>query len=109
YYTLNYAGFTPYLVKAVQEIASISDTFQQNLIAWLGNAGNGITDLYATVVHAHQVMADELCVGATCVTPAQFQAMVAAANQSASAGSSSTTNTDTTSSTPDTPPVIQIN
>ena len=29
YYTLNYAGFTPYLVKAVQEIASISDTFCQ--------------------------------------------------------------------------------
>ena len=38
YYTLNYAGLTPYLVKAVQEIATLSGTFKTNLIAWLGSA-----------------------------------------------------------------------
>ena len=35
------AGLTPYLVKAVQEIASISGTFRDNLVAWLGDAGVG--------------------------------------------------------------------
>ena len=37
YYTLNYAGLTPYLVKAIQEIATISGAFKANLIAWLGS------------------------------------------------------------------------
>jgi hypothetical protein len=52
----------------------------------------------------------ELCVGSTCVTPAQFQAMVADANASQSSGQGSgTTSTSDTSPTPGTPPVIQIN
>jgi hypothetical protein len=60
---------------------------------------------------------NELCVGSTCVTPAQFQAMVAAANasQSSGQGSSSASGAATGSSSSgstqatDTPPVIQIN
>ena len=129
YYTLNYAGFTPYLVKAVQEIASISGVFEQNLIAWLGSASNGIGDLFAKNLYATNVTAQtgnfqitnasttnadtgnftqELCVGSTCVTPSQFEAMVAAAGQSSS-GASASSESDTVSSTPDTPPVIQIN
>jgi Domain of unknown function (DUF5011) len=62
YYTLNYAGFTPYLVKAVQEIASISGAFEANLIAWLGNASNGIHDLYVSVIHSTEVHTKNLCV-----------------------------------------------
>lgn len=120
YYTLNYAGFTPYLVKAVQEIASITGAFKDNLVAWLGNASNGIGDLFAKNLYATNVTADtgnfstghfsnELCVGNTCVTETQFKAMVAAANQSpASANSSSGGGSATT--TPDTtPPTITIN
>jgi hypothetical protein len=106
YYTLNYAGFTPYLVKAVQEIASVSGVFEQNLIAWLGSATNGIGDLYAAVVHAHQVEADELCAGTVCVNQQQLATILAAANQSASAAASPLSSA---SAAPDTPPVIAIN
>ncbi len=72
--------FDAYLVAALQDIASIGEGFKQNLIAWLGNIENGITDLFATNIHAQ----NELCVGSTCVTPAEFKTMVAAAGQSGS-------------------------
>jgi hypothetical protein len=59
---------------------------------------------------------NELCVGSTCVTPAQFQTMVAAANQSSVSQSSqfgsSGQSTATASSSSDssaTPPVLQVN
>ena len=55
-------------VNAIKEIASITDTFKSNLVAWLGADNNGVV----------KVRTDELCVGTTCVTPEQFQAMVAA-------------------------------
>ena len=51
YYTMNYAGLTPYIVKALQDIATITGAFKDNVVAWLGSAGNGITDIFAT--HAH--------------------------------------------------------
>ena len=117
FYAINYAGLTPYLVKAVQQIATISDAFETNLIAWLGNAENGIGDLYATVIHASTGnFSNQLCVGSTCVTPAQFQAMVAAANQSVNAPASPTPAASPSAAT-DTPhstssphaPVIAIN
>jgi hypothetical protein len=110
---LNYAGFAPYLTAAVQTIANISGVFEQNLIAWLGNAENGVVDLFAKNGH----FSNELCVGSTCVTPVQFQAMVAAANISQSSGqegggtsaSPMTTSPSNDSQATDTPPVIQIN
>jgi hypothetical protein len=80
---VDYGRLTPLLVQAVQDIANLSDAFKQTLIAWLGDASNGIAEFYATVIHATTGrFSNELCVGDTCVTPAQFQAMVAAANQS---------------------------
>jgi hypothetical protein len=112
--TLNYEGLVVPLVKAVQDIANITSTFQQNLIAWVGNASNGIGDFFAKVGHFDEVHTNsKLCVGSTCVTPAQFQAMVAATNASQS-GSSPTTPSSSTqgndaSTTPSSPPVIPIN
>ena len=130
YYTMNYAGLTPYLVKAVQEIASISGVFEQNLIAWLGSASNGISDLFAknlyavngkfTTLSANSTISDTitanhtLCIGSTCVTEAQLTAILAAAGQTSSEqpdsgdGSSSPSAAES-SSTPTTPPVIAIN
>jgi len=110
YYTLDTTAIDSYLTGAIQEIANISSTFQQNLIAWLGNASNGIGDLFANNIHAQ----NELCVGSTCVTPAQFQAIVAAANasQSSGQGSSSDSDSNAASSLSDssaTPPVLQLN
>jgi Domain of unknown function (DUF5011) len=120
---LNYIGFIAPIVKAIQGIATLSDTFRATLIAWLGNVENGITDLYATIVHATQVISNEddtqkLCVGSTCVTPQQFQAMVAAASQSGTGASGTSSSTPppssngTASSSAEssaTPPVLQVN
>lgn len=103
--SLSYASFVVPLVEAVQQIASISDEFEQNLIAWLGNAQNGIGDLFAENGH----FSNELCVGSTCVTPAQFQAMVAAAGHTALPEQASTDTTTTDSDATNTPPQIQIN
>jgi len=87
--------------------------FLQSLLSqitqWLADAQNGITDLFAANGH----FSNELCVGSTCVTPAQFEAMVAAAGVSQASGAD-VTSTASTSTSPDldatnTPPVIQIN
>jgi len=82
-----------------------------------GNADNGIEKVFANVIEGNTLQADQqLCVGSTCVTPAQFQAMVAAAGQPGE-GSGSNVSGASATSTPEqlaagnnqTPPVIQIN
>ncbi|HVZ75733.1 MAG TPA: tail fiber domain-containing protein [Candidatus Paceibacterota bacterium] len=101
YLTLNYAGFTPYLAAAIQQIANLGDNFKATLIAWLGDAQNGIHDLYATIFHAKEVDTDKLCVGSVCVTQAQFLAMVNASGQgSAGTPSPAPTPSDDATSTP---------
>ena len=125
YYTLNYAGLTPYLVKAIQEIAAISGTFKANLIAWLGSAENGITDLFAATFHGHLALFDEARVGELCATKSdgsnlcvtgdQLAALLsqsAAANPSTSvtsSGTSQATNFANPGNANSTPPVISIN
>jgi hypothetical protein len=108
YLALNYAGFAPYLTRAIQEIATISGAFEKNLIAWLGEAANGIGDFFAHRGH----FADELCVGDTCVTPDQFKAMVAAAYSSSptsAADPAAEVGSEHPTSTAATAPVISIN
>ena len=107
-WSVDYGRITPLIVAAVQDIANITSTFEQNLIAWLGSAGNGINEFFAQIGNFDQVNTQHLCVGSTCVTPAQFQAMVAAANQSSTAASPSTTGTPDSTSSPQAP-VIAIN
>jgi hypothetical protein len=85
------------VVKAIQQLATTVAGFADNFVSAHITAVTGDFD---------QVNTKKLCVGDTCVTPAQFQAMVAAANQS-TAGASSSSNTAST--TTDTPPVITIN
>jgi hypothetical protein len=98
---LNYIGLIAPIVKAMQaleqEIASLTSAVAQFARSFVSDS-----------ITANK----ELCVGSTCVTPAQFQAMVAAANQSPSpsgGGSSPSSPSSDASTTPDTPPVIQIN
>jgi hypothetical protein len=115
---LNYIGLISPIVSAIQEIAAISGEFESNLIAWLANAQNGITDLFAENGH----FSNELCVGSTCVTPQQFQAMVAAYeaadNQSPPVAQPNPTlgsnppksvTQNSASTTPSAPPTITIN
>jgi hypothetical protein len=53
------------VASAIKEIAAITGIFKANLIAWLANAENGITDLFAKNLHpenvyAHRIEGDEL-------------------------------------------------
>ena len=118
---VDYGRITPLIVQAVQDIANITSTFQQNLIAWLGNASNGIHDLYATVIHASEGhFSNEVCVGKSsggevCVTGDQLAALLSAAGSSQTTESVSQSGTSNSSSTlpesvsSSTPPQIQIN
>ena len=99
---LRYTEFIPVVVSAVQtmyrDLATLEQTvagFAQSFTSAVGNFGR-------------LTASNELCVGSTCVTPSQFQAMVAASAQgtSANTGGGSTANVGDASSTP---PVIQIN
>ena len=51
----------------------VPNTWRDSLIAWFGNVGNGIHDLYAKVFHADRVETQQLCVGATCLNETQVQ------------------------------------
>jgi endosialidase-like protein len=82
-FTVRYEQLTSLLAKAIQQIATITGTFKATLVSWLGSTENGIGDFFAGAGH----FSNELCVGSTCVTPAQFQAMVAAAGTQSLAGS----------------------
>jgi hypothetical protein len=118
--SVNYAGLTPYLASAIQEMnlkldtiasttasstpesQSFATSFYANIFArmttWLASAGNGIADLFATTIHAKTLYADKLCLGATCVTESQLQALLV--GQTAQAASpSSPAPTDSGSST----------
>jgi hypothetical protein len=115
--TVRYENITAILTKAVQEIASISEAFKTSLIAWLADSGNGIGNLFAQNITVTNVAADDitahsqLCVGSTCVTPEEFQAMVAASNAAQPGGGPRATVAAPSSSSAatDTPPVIHIN
>jgi hypothetical protein len=67
---VNYGALPFVLINAVKEIGTISGDFETNLIAWLGNAGNGIQDLFADNLHAQ----NELCIGSTCIHQRQLGA-----------------------------------
>ncbi len=74
YKAVYYAQMTPVLVEAIRELnLKITDienfahaenkTFLNNLIAWLGDVGNGIGDLFATSIHSRETTTELLCVG----------------------------------------------
>jgi hypothetical protein len=114
---LTYTEFIPIIVRSIQDIAHITGTFKDDLIAWLGNASNGIQDLfakniYATNITTHQLTADELCAGTVCINQQQLAAILSATGQAGSApgqGTVSVGSSASATSTPDKPPVIQIN
>ena len=93
---------------------SFAASFFSNLFgqitAWLADAGNGIHDLYAAVIHTNELCITKSDGSPVCVTGDQLAALLASENQSpSSGGSSQTSQSDDASSTPDTPPIIQIN
>jgi hypothetical protein len=105
--SLNYIGLISPIVSAIQALS--------NELASIENAIAGFAQSFTTaILHAQEADVQKLCVGSTCVTPAQFQAMVAAANQSGSSSTPPPTSSDgaAASSSADssaTPPVLQVN
>ena len=103
---LTYTEFIPVVVKSIQQIASVSGAFEANLVAWLGNASNGIGDLFAKNLYAqNQLCIDKSDGTPVCITGDQLAAVLASANQSTGSGSPAFSNANTAS----TPPVITIN
>lgn len=106
YKTVSYGGLTPILTKAIQELniklttlpdTTTPNTFRDSLIAWLGDVGNGITELFAG-----KVRTNELCVGNTCLNENQIQQILQYTNTNI--------NTNTQIETVSTPtPVISDN
>jgi hypothetical protein len=82
--SLNYGGLTPYMIKAIQEmnlnvteigLVEKPNSWRDALIAWFGNAANGITEFFSK-----KVSTEELCVtdsaGQTCITRTQLDALL---------------------------------
>ena len=76
YLQVNYAGMTPILTRAIQEInfnitdiadLSRENTWRDSLVAWFADAENGIKSL---------VVKDTLCINETCVTEDQLKALL---------------------------------
>jgi hypothetical protein len=103
--SLNYIDLVSPIISAIQELdqelTSLASTVARFAESFTTQVLTAVTGNFST-----GNFSNELCVGSTCVTPAQFQAMVAAANQSASASASPSSST---SAATDTPPVIAIN
>jgi len=98
--SLNYIDLISPIVSAIQALSSE-----------ITSLDNTIAGFAKSITSERGTFTNDLCVGSTCVTPAQFQAMVAAANasQGGSSPASSSGDTNDASTTPATPPVIQIN
>lgn len=115
--SLNYTGLIPYTVEAIKEmninVTSIDDLTKTNswrdaIIAWLGDAGNGITSIFST-----QVTTPTLCVGTTtnktCITKTQLDTLLNSSSAGAAPQGSPTSSSGSQGSaqTPDaTPPVV---
>jgi hypothetical protein len=110
--TLNYAGLIAPIVKAIQALSARLTSLEQTVA---GFADHFTTkELTFTRATGEEIDVQKLCVGSTCVTPAQFQAMVAAAGASGNAPAPSSTTVSSTATSSDvqmfdTPPVIKIN
>jgi hypothetical protein len=67
------------------ESGSIISTSGGTLLALFASAENGIENLYAKIIHAHEVHTEKLCIknstGETCVTREQLDAVIAGSTE----------------------------
>ena len=134
-WSVDYGRVTPLLAKSIQELnikledlatttpetswqpdsflSSFFIALKERLIAWVADAANGITDLFAKIGHFDEVHASKLCAGSTCVTETQLAALLSQsaagfANPSPASAPSFANPSPTTSSASGTPPTIMI-
>jgi hypothetical protein len=84
YLTLQDRPLIAAAVNAIKSIAGISDDFRVHLIAWLGDASNGIGDLFVNSVHARQT----ICVDGDCLTKSDIHALLQLVQQQNGIGAS---------------------
>jgi hypothetical protein len=112
---VDYGRITPLIVKAVQDIANLSDMFKNTLIAWFASAANGITDLFARTVHAKQFCAQKSDGTEVCVNGDQLAALLSGQSAVASSGGGgegatiAASASSSSSAASSSPPVLQIN
>jgi hypothetical protein len=110
--SLNYIDLISPIISAIQAlssdvtsientIAGFADSFTTNQLTFVRGQGTEIDVQTANV--------QTLCVGSTCITGTQLQALLAAAGQSGAAVTGSSGTAPDNSQASDTPPVIQIN
>jgi trimeric autotransporter adhesin len=93
--SVSYAGLTPYIIKAVQEMdlkmVNIGDLEKDNslrtsMLAWFGNVSNGIEAFFS-----RKVTTETLCVkdqdGETCLTRSQINSLLQGQSNNPSGGS----------------------
>ena len=85
YLTLSDRPILATVVNAIKEMnlkledisnLSIENSWRKSLISWFSNIENGITDLYAKVIHSDKVETKELCLDDLCVTKDQLKQML---------------------------------
>ena len=87
--SVKYTQIGALLTKAIQEIASITGTFKSNLIAWLADATNGITDFFAERVHTQELCTKTSDGTEVCASGDQLAAILSAQAGAPSAGGNS--------------------
>ncbi len=80
YMGVSYVSFIPVLTRAIQEIANITGSFRDSLMAWFASSANGIHDFFTNTSHQKT-----LCVGdvgsETCITKTQLDGLLQNAGQ----------------------------
>jgi len=74
--SIDYDKLTAVLARAIQQIATITDTFRDNLISWLGNARNGIGDFFANRVRTKQLCLGDASGVETCISKTQLDQLL---------------------------------
>lgn len=76
-YGLIYDRFGVLAIAAIKDLAGITGTFKANLIAWLGDAANGIDKLFVTEIHTKEICVAKSDGSEVCLTGDQLQTMMA--------------------------------
>ena len=91
YYQVNYAGMTPLLVKAVQELdqkiqaltpLNTDNSARGAIVSWLGDAQNAIEKIFAKEVDTQKLCLTDGAGASTCVTKEQLDTLLAGQQES---------------------------
>ena len=97
-YGVSYDRFGVLAIAAIKDVAGITGTFKNNLIAWFGDATNGIQKLFVKEVHTNKICVAKSDGTEVCVTGDELQKLVSTptgTTTTAAPSESAPTNTET--------------